>query len=87
MLKGASGVHRTNQATNLDYPAFNTIEANYIGNSGVWSKQSAAYYKSVTRANKLVNNVFHDGPRSGVNYNVSTQAIILGSIKRWNNAF
>ena len=26
-------------------------------------------YKSVTRENQILNNVFHDGPRSGVNYN------------------
>ena len=32
-------------------------------------KQSAAYFKAVTRANVVQNNVFHDGPRSGVNYN------------------
>ena len=56
-------MHRTYQATSLDYPAFNRIEANYVGNSGVWSKQSSAYYKSVTRENQLINNVFHDGPR------------------------
>ena len=69
LVVGASGVHRTYQATNLDYPAYNTIARNYVGNSGVWSKQSAAYYKSVTRENYVVDNVFHDGPRSGVNYN------------------
>ena len=42
LVVGASGRHRTNQATNLDYPAFNTIEANYAGNVGVWSKQVGA---------------------------------------------
>jgi hypothetical protein len=66
---GASGKHRTFQATNLDYPAFNTISRNYSGNVGVWSKQTAAYYKSVARENIVEFNVFHDGPRSGVNYN------------------
>lgn len=35
----------------------------------MWSKQTAAYYKSVTRENYLLNNIFHDGPRSGVNFN------------------
>jgi hypothetical protein len=69
LIVGASGRHRTNQATSLDYPAFNTIQSNYVGGMGVWSKQSAAYYKSVTRSNFLLDNVFHDGPRSGVNYN------------------
>ena len=69
LVVGASGVHRTFQATNLNYPAYNTIEQNYVGNVGVWSKQTSAYYKSVTRENYLLDNVFHDGPRSGVNFN------------------
>ena len=42
LVVGASGRHRTYQATNLNYPAYNTIEKNYVGNNGVWSKQSAA---------------------------------------------
>jgi len=66
---GASGKHRTNQAASLDYPAFNLIEGNHVGGVGVWGKQSAAYYKSVTRQNTIKNNVFHDSPRSLVNYN------------------
>ena len=69
LVVGASGAHRTYQATNLNYPAYNTIEKNYVGNNGVWSKQTAAYYKSVARENYVLDNVFHDGPRSGVNYN------------------
>ena len=51
------------------YPAFNLIEQNHVGVVGVWNKQSAAYFKSVTRANTVRQNVFHDGPRSGVNFN------------------
>ena len=66
---GASGMHRTNQAASLDYPAFNLIEGNHVGGVGVWGKQSAAYFKSVTRENTIKNNVFHDSPRSLVNYN------------------
>ena len=31
LVVGASGPHRTNQASNLDYPAFNIIEKNYVG--------------------------------------------------------
>ena len=27
------------------------------------------YFKSVTRENYLLDNIFHDGPRSGVNFN------------------
>jgi hypothetical protein len=66
---GATGKHRTNNAKNLDYPAFNLIEANHANVVGVWNKQSAAYFKSVARANTVRNNVFHDGPRSAINWN------------------
>lgn len=69
LVVGASGRHRTNQAQSFEYPAYNLIEENHVDTNGVWVKQSAAYFKSVTRANVIRNNVFHDGPRSGINYN------------------
>jgi hypothetical protein len=67
LVVGASARHRTNQATSFEYPAFNLIEENHVDTNGVWVKQSAAYFKSVTRGNIVRNNVFHDGPRSGIN--------------------
>jgi len=69
LLVGASGHHRTNQAGSVEYPAYNLIEGNHINTVGVWGKQTAGYFKSVARANIVRNNVFHDGPRSGVNFN------------------
>jgi hypothetical protein len=69
LVVGASGRHRTNNAKSLDYPYANVIEANHVDTVGVWGKQSAAYFKAVTRANRVRNNVFHDGPRSGINFN------------------
>ena len=71
LIVGASGKHRTNQAHSREYPAFNHIEENHVDTVGVWGKQSAAYFKSVTRGNIVRRNVFHDGPRSGVNYSES----------------
>jgi hypothetical protein len=69
LVVGASGEHRTNNKDNREYPARNLIEGNHIDTVGVWCKQSAAYFKSITRDNILRNNVLHDGPRSGVNFN------------------
>lgn len=69
LVVGSSGKHRTNQATSRNYPAGNVIERNYINNVGVWCKQSTGFFKSITRDNIIRWNVFHDGPRSGVNFN------------------
>ena len=69
VLLGGSGRHRTNNADNREFPAFNVIEANHIDGVGVWTKQSAAYFKALARENVVRGNVFHDGPRSGVNFN------------------
>jgi hypothetical protein len=69
LVVGASGRHRTNQAASQAYPAYNTIESNHVNGVGVWGKQSAAYYKSITRSNFVRNNVFYNSPRSLVNYN------------------
>ena len=71
LIVGASGKHRTNQAHSREYPAFNVVQENHVDTVGVWGKQSAAYFKSVTRGNIVRRNVFHDGPRSGVNYSKS----------------
>ena len=92
LVVGASGRHRTNQVDNTDYPAFNLVAENYVGIVGIWAKQSAAYFKSVTRANQLLNNVFHDGPRSGINFNdgamggeVMTGNLLLNYVKESND--
>eukprot|EP00040_Diaphanoeca_grandis_P044659 m.13136 g.13136 ORF g.13136 m.13136 type:complete len:937 (+) comp9607_c0_seq1:64-2874(+) len=69
LVVGASGQGRIDNSKNEQYPAYNTIEGNHVDTVGVWGKQTAAYFKSVTRGNVLRNNVFHDGPRSGVNFN------------------
>lgn len=45
------------------------MQGNHVATVGVWVKQTAAYFKSVTRENTIRNNVFHDSPRSLVNWN------------------
>eukprot|EP01043_Picozoa_sp_COSAG02_P077590 COSAG02_NODE_17054_length_1032_cov_1.263666_2_plen_122_part_01 len=46
-----------------------SLQGNHVATVGVWVKQTAAYFKSVTRENTIRNNVFHDSPRSLVNWN------------------
>ena len=55
---GASGIHRTNQARSLDYPAFNVIENNHVGFVGVYGKQSAAYFKALAEVYPAKHNIF-----------------------------
>ena len=69
LLVGSSGKHRINFAESVEYPAYNIIERNLVDTVGVWVKQSAAYFKSIARENTVQNNVFMNGPRSGVNWN------------------
>ena len=68
LVVGASGSGMVDNSRNRNYPAYNVIEENHIDTVGVWVKQTAAYFKSVTRGNNIRNNVFHDGPRSGARF-------------------
>jgi hypothetical protein len=69
LLVGSSAKHRINLAESVDYPAYNSIARNLVDTVGVWVKQSAAYFKSIARENQVRENVFMNGPRSGVNWN------------------
>jgi hypothetical protein len=89
---GAAGKHRTNMAVTDQYPAFNRIEKNFVDTVGVWVKQSACYFKSLTRANILRENVFMNGPRSAVNFNdgamggeVMSANLILNFVRESND--
>ena len=66
---GASSRGMIDNSQNWEYPAYNVIRGNHVHTVGVWVKQSAAYFKALTRSNIIVDNVFHDGPRSGINLN------------------
>eukprot|EP00040_Diaphanoeca_grandis_P030936 m.183931 g.183931 ORF g.183931 m.183931 type:complete len:1001 (+) comp32172_c0_seq1:207-3209(+) len=69
LVVGAAGKHRTNLGDTNEYPAFNVIERNFVDTVGVWVKQAAAYFKSITRENILRSNIFMNGPRAAVNFN------------------
>lgn len=51
------------------YPAFNQIVGNHIDTIGVNMKQTSCYFKAITYANNISNNICHNGPRAGVNFN------------------
>ena len=55
--------------TNPTYPAHNTIVGNHFDTVGVYMKQTSCYFKAITYANTISNNICHDGPRAGVNFN------------------
>jgi hypothetical protein len=47
----------------------NNITANLFRNWGVWGKQTAAVYVSISRDNYVAGNVMYTGPRAGFNVN------------------
>lgn len=51
------------------HPAFNMIVGNHIDFVGYYTKQVSCYCKAITYANTISNNVCHNGPRAGVNFN------------------
>lgn len=51
------------------YPAYNLIERNHIHDIGVFGKQTSGYFKGITHANTIRQNVIYNGPRAGVNFN------------------
>ena len=92
LVVGAAGAGRIDNSRNKQYPAYNVIEENHVDGVGVWVKQTAAYFKAVTRDNPIKNNVFHDSPRSLVNYNDGfaggeqlTSNLLLNSVMESND--
>ena len=65
----AVGVTRGVNGTGEMYPAFNTISNNHFDTVGVEIKQTSCYFKAKAYANVVSNNVCHDGPRAGINFN------------------
>ena len=55
--------------TGIEHPAFNTISGNHMDTVGVMMKQTSCYFKALTESNTISNNICHDGPRAGVNFN------------------
>lgn len=50
-------------------PTMNTISNNHFDTVGVYTKQTSCYFKAQTYANTIADNICHDGPRAGVNFN------------------
>jgi hypothetical protein len=65
----AVGSTRGMNGTAATYPAHNTIANNHMDTVGVHMKQTSCYFKAQTYANTISNNVCHDGPRAGINFN------------------
>jgi hypothetical protein len=55
--------------TSATYPAFNSITGNHFDTVGVETKQTSCYFKAKAHANVVSNNICHDGPRAGINFN------------------
>ena len=51
------------------FPTRNRIEGNLVDTVGIFGKQTAAYFKALSRGNIVARNVFVNGPRSSVNFN------------------
>lgn len=50
-------------------PSQNTISNNHLHHFGVWGRQSAGYFEGQAMLNVVRDNVIHDGPRAGANFN------------------
>lgn len=58
--------------TRPTYVAFTNLTNNLMYEVGLYGKQTAAVFKSMTYRTRIVNNVALNGPRSGINFNVCT---------------
>eukprot|EP01064_Diplonema_japonicum_P023540 TRINITY_DN33976_c0_g1_i1.p1 TRINITY_DN33976_c0_g1~~TRINITY_DN33976_c0_g1_i1.p1 ORF type:complete len:779 (+),score=205.51 TRINITY_DN33976_c0_g1_i1:45-2339(+) len=50
-------------------PEYNTFSGNLIDTVGFYMKQTSCFFKGVTHANVIENNVCYNGPRAGFNFN------------------
>jgi len=50
-------------------PVGNEVSRNHIHHFGIWNRQAAGYYQGLSRANLVKENIIHDGPRAGANFN------------------
>jgi hypothetical protein len=53
-----------------DFPRFTLIKNNIVRELGLWEKQASAWFQAKTAQTTIVNNLFFNGPRAGVNFNV-----------------
>ena len=65
----AVGVSQMMNGTAPTYPSGNLIRGNHFDTVGIMMKQTSCYFKAITYNNTISNNVCHDGPRAGINFN------------------
>jgi hypothetical protein len=59
-----------------DFPRFTLIKNNIVRELGLWEKQASAWFQAKTAQTTIVNNLFFNGPRAGVNFNVRTSSLL-----------
>ena len=62
-------------ATAPTYPNRIMIRGNHIHEVGVFGKQTSCYFQALASNVSLIDNLCYNGPRAGLNYNVSSSAI------------
>ena len=58
-----------------NYPVGTTIVGNLIHELGVFTKQTAGFFQALAANSTVRGNAIFNGPRSGVNFNVSSAAL------------
>ena len=52
-----------------DFPRHTTIANNVVRELGIWEKQSSAWFQAKAMQTTIVDNLFFNGPRAGINFN------------------
>eukprot|EP00039_Didymoeca_costata_P028093 m.19976 g.19976 ORF g.19976 m.19976 type:complete len:818 (+) comp6723_c0_seq1:67-2520(+) len=55
--------------TKGDFPRYTLVAHNIVSELGLWEKQSSAWFQARSMQTSLVNNIFFNGPRAGINFN------------------
>lgn len=81
----ALGSTRLSNGTASEYPHLNRVERNYFDTVGVNMKQTSCYFKAITYANTVKDNICFQGPRAGLNWNdgFMVRLIFCESIGGW----
>ena len=57
-------------ATDGDFPRHTLIANNVVREVGLWEKQSSAWFQAKAMQSTIRDNLFFNGPRAGINFNV-----------------
>ena len=64
-------------ATEGDFPHYNTVEGNHIHDIGIYGKQTSGYFQTLSAHNTIRGNVMYNGPRAAINFNVALSPCVL----------